>query len=169
MPASSVAAATPANSAHAVPRLANDERHQRRASPPGTVALAQERHRTATGHHPQPGAEIVEQDEHHGRDDQHPQQLVAVVGTEDRVCSDPRRVVVGQPREEARPEDGGEGCEAARPAQAHAHARDARARGAREDGAWATVTLVLIAGGGPPWSPAHGPRSAPDVRRGRPS
>ena len=89
-------------------------------SPRRTVALAQKCHRTATGHHPQPGAEIVEQHEHHGRDGQHPQQLVAVVGTEDRVRGDPGRVVVGQPREEARPEDGGEGCEAAGLAQAHA-------------------------------------------------
>ena len=115
-PASSSAAAMPANSAQVVPRLATTSAPSAAHRAADAVALADQPGEPLPGDDAHPRAELVEEDERAGRERQHPEQLVAVVGAEDRVRRDPGRVVVGEPGEQARAGDRGE-CDQAATAQ----------------------------------------------------
>lgn len=62
-----------------------------------------------SGDHPHAGADQVEDDQRRGGDTEHRQQLVAVLRPEDRVGGDPSGVVIREPREDARADDGEQG------------------------------------------------------------
>ena len=96
-------AATPANSAHSRPEVGDDQRTERDAGARGPVALAHERHQALAGDDAHARRQLVEDDQRDGGEREDPQQLVAVVGAEDRVGRDARRVVVGEAGEHPGP------------------------------------------------------------------
>jgi hypothetical protein len=79
------------------------ERHRRE---PRAEALAHQGEQALAGHDAHARAELVVDDQRRRRQRKHPQQAIAVLGAEDRVRRDPRRVVVGQPGQDARPDHG---------------------------------------------------------------
>ena len=72
----------------------------------GAVVLADQGQQALAGDDAHPHAELVEDDQRRGRERQNPEQLVAVLGAEDRVGGDPGRVVVGEPGQDPRADDG---------------------------------------------------------------
>lgn len=110
---------------------AEDERRRARA-----IALANQGEQALAGDDAQPHPELVEDDQRRGREGEHPEQLVAVLGAEDRVGGDPGRIVVGEPRQQARADHRQQRRQAARPQQPVATAGQVAAGGAVGEVLW---------------------------------
>ena len=110
------------------PRVGDDQRGH--DEPGGALAesLAHQRQQALAGDDAQPHAQLVEDDQRRGREGEDPEQLVAVFGAEDRVGGDPGRVVVGEPGQEPRADDGEQGGGGASPEQQMTAPREAPVR-----------------------------------------
>jgi hypothetical protein len=85
--------------------VGHEEGEQAQGGHADSVALANKPGQALPRHDAHARAKLVEEDERHGGQQQHPQQPVAIVSAEDRVGGDARRIVVGEPGQQAGPED----------------------------------------------------------------